>query len=306
MSHTHHDHSQHTHAHGEGHTHNTNEIRLLIALIVTTLFMGVEVVAGFLSGSLALIADAGHMLTDAAALALAYAAIRISRRPADTLRSYGYDRLQILAAFVNGISLLFIALWIFLEALRRLLNPVEILAGPMLAVACAGFLVNLAMFAVLHGGDRNNLNMSGAIAHVLSDLAASAAAVLAALAILYAGWTAADPLLSALVALMILRTGWRVARQSGHVLLEGAPENFDAAALIQDLPRAITGVCDIHHVHVWMLTPEKRMMTLHARLEADADADRATREIGAWLRQHHGIVHATIQIERDGCAEPHH
>lgn len=268
--------------------------------------MVVEVVAGLLSGSLALIADAGHMLTDSASLALAYAAIRISARPADPRRSYGYDRLQILAAFVNGISLLFISLWIVVEAARRLFNPVEILAGPMLAVAIGGFVVNLAMFAVLHGGDHKNLNMSGAIAHVLSDLAGSAAAIIAALVILYTGWTPADPLLSALVAVMILRTGWRVARQSAHVLLEGTPDNFDMVKLAADLPREIAGVCDIHHVHVWMLTPEKRMMTLHARLDVDADADRATRDIGAWLRQRHGIVHATVQIERGGCAEPHH
>lgn len=268
--------------------------------------MGVELVAGLMSGSLALIADAGHMLTDAGALALAYAAIRISLRPADTRRSYGYDRVQVLAAFVNGLSLLFIAVWISAEALGRLWHPVPVMAMPMLVVAVVGLVVNLLMFAVLHGGDRENLNMSGALAHVLGDLAASVAAIAAAGIILATGWTAADPLLSVLVALMILRSGWRIARQSAHVLIEGAPDNFDADQLARELPRQVSGVCDVHHVHVWMLTPEKRMMTLHARIDADADADRTTREIGGWLRQHHGIVHATVQIERDGCAEPHH
>lgn len=306
-----HSHDDHNHGHGHDHPHRAhfrsgNEARLLAALIVTALFMGVEVVAGFISGSLALIADAGHMFTDAVALGMAYAAFRIGRRPPDALRSYGYERLQVLAAFVNGISLIFIAFWIFAEAVRRLLDPVQILAGTMLAVAVGGFIVNLAMFAVLHGGDRASLNMRGAVAHIISDLLGSAAAILAAAVILLTGWTPADPLLSALVAALILRTGWRLARQSGHVLLEGVPENFDVARLQEQLPQQVSGVCDIHHVHVWMLTPEKRMMTLHARLIAGADADRVMQEIGGYLRSQHGIVHATIQIERDGCAEPHH
>lgn len=282
------------------------ERRLLIALVLAVLFMGVEVVAGFWSGSLALLADAGHMLTDAAALALAYAAIRIGRRPADAQRSYGYGRLQVLAAFVNGLSLLLIAAWILIEAAHRLFQPVPVLAGPMLAVATGGLLINVLMFTVLHGGDRSNLNLRGALAHVIGDMAASVAAIIAAAVILYTGWTPADPLLSALVALMIVRSGWTLSRESAHVLLEGAPENFDGERLARELPLAISGVCDVHHVHAWMLTPEKRMLTLHARIEDGTDADRATREIGAWLREHHAIAHATVQIERGGCTEPHH
>lgn len=287
--------------HGSG-----NQKRLSIALVLAGVFMGAELVAGLLSGSLALIADAGHMFTDAAALALAYAAIRVSARPADPRRSYGYDRFQVLAAFANGLSLLFIAVWIFAEGIARLLHPVEIMAGTMLLVAVGGLVINIIMFAVLHGGDRDNLNMSGAIAHVIGDLAASVAAIIAALVVKYLGWTPADPLLSMLVAGMILRSGWMISRQSAHVLLEGTPDDFDAARLTAELPQAIAGVCDVHHVHVWMLTPEKRVMTLHARLEPDADADRTTREIGAWLREKHGISHATVQVERGGCAEPHH
>lgn len=304
-----HDHD-HDHHHGPGHTHVPQgagaEKRLLIALVLAALFMVVEVAAGFFSGSLALLADAGHMLTDAAALALAYAAIRLARRPADAQRSYGYDRLQVLAAFVNGLSLLLISAWILFEAAMRLFDPVPVLAGPMLAVAAGGLLINVLMFAVLHGSERDNLNLRGALVHVIGDLAASVAAIIAAGVILYTGWTPADPLLSALVALMIVRSGWQLTRESAHVLLEGAPQDFDSARLARELPLAIGGVSDVHHVHAWMLTPQKPMMTLHARIAADTDADRITREIGAWLSEHHGVVHATIQIERDGCTEPHH
>jgi cobalt-zinc-cadmium efflux system protein len=300
-----HDHHGHGHDHG-AHAHGANQRRLSIALVLAGLFMGAELVAGLLSGSLALIADAGHMFTDAAALALAYAAIQVSARPADKRRSYGYDRFQVLAAFANGLSLIFIAIWIFAEGIARLLHPVEIMAGTMLLVATGGLVINVAMFAVLHGGDRENLNMSGAIAHVIGDLAASVAAIAAALIVKYLGWAPADPLLSMLVAAMILRSGWMISKQSAHVLLEGTPDDMDAVRLAADLPKAVAGVCDVHHVHVWMLTPQKRVMTLHARLEAEADADCATREIGAWLLKHHGIAHATVQIERGGCAEPNH
>lgn len=323
MSHDHHhahDHGHsHDHGHGHGHGHDHahhghgahahgdgSQKRLAIALVLAGLFMGAELVAGMLSGSLALIADAGHMFTDAASLALAYAAIQVSRRPADPRRSYGYDRFQVLAAFANGLSLLFIAVWICAEAVGRLLHPVEIMAGTMLWVAVGGLVINIVMFAVLHGGDRENLNMSGAIAHVIGDLAASVAAIAAALMVRYLGWIKADPVLSMVVAGMILKSGWAISRQAAHVLLEGAPDDLDAVRLAADLPKAVAGVCDVHHVHVWMLTPEKRVMTLHARLEADADADRATREIGVWLRDKHGISHATVQVERGGCAEPHH
>ena len=304
----HHDHAHHDHAHGgaHDHAHGSSEGRLLIALAVSVLFMLLEVAAGIYSSSLALIADAGHMLTDAVSLVLAYVAIRVARRPADAARSYGYDRLQVLSAFINGLSLLAISAWIIIEAVQRTLSPLPIDGHTMLWVSALGVLVNLTAFAILHGGAAENLNMRAAVAHVLSDLAASAATVLAALVILYTGWVAADPLLSALVAALILRTGWLLTRTTGHVLLEGAPENLDVAQLAVHLVKEVPGVTDVHHVHVWMLTPEKTMLTLHARLAADADADETTRKICAWLKEKHGIAHATVQIERAECAEPHH
>jgi cobalt-zinc-cadmium efflux system protein len=279
---------------------------LLIALVLTALFMVVEAAAGFFSHSLALLADASHMLTDAVSLGLAFAAVRISRRPADARRSYGYDRMQVLAAFLNGVALIALSVWITVEAVLRLFNPQQILAGPMLVVAIIGLVVNLLAFGVLHSGDKDNLNMRGAIAHVISDMLGSAAAIVAALAILLCGWTQADPLLSALVSLLILRNAWHITRQSAHVLLEGAPDGFDVSTLETELPRAIAGIRNIHHVHAWMLSPEKPMLTLHACIDSDADADVLTLQINTHLRKHHRIAHATIQIERGDCAEPHH
>ena len=295
----------HSHAHHD-HTHGSSERRLLIALVLTAGFMLVEVAAGFFSNSLALLADASHMLTDAVSLGLAFAAVRISRRPADARRSYGYDRMQVLAAFLNGATLIALSLWITVEAVLRVLNPVTVLAAPMLMVATIGFLINLICFGVLHGGAQDNLNMRGALAHVLSDLLGSVAAIVAALAILYCGWTQADPILSVLVALLILRNAWQITQQSAHVLLEGAPDEFDVGALETELPCAIVGVRNVHHVHAWMLSPEKPMLTLHVCIEPDADADILMRQINTHLQKHHKIVHATIQIERGDCAEPHH
>lgn len=304
-----HDHSHahdHHHDHGHAHVHTGSERRLLAALALIGVFMVVEVIAAFYSQSLALLADAGHMLTDTVSLALAWIAIRISRRPADRLRSYGYDRVQVLAAFVNGVTLLAISVWIVVEAVLRLMNPVTVQGEPMFVVAVLGLLVNIAAFAILHGGAKENLNMRGALIHVLGDMLGSAAAIVAALIILFTGWMQADPLLSALVAVLILRGAWQITKQSAHVLLEGAPEDLDIAKLQIELPKAVAGVTDVHHVHAWMLSPEKKMLTLHARVSGERDTDLVTREIGEFLSQQHGIAHVTVQIERDACAEPHH
>jgi cobalt-zinc-cadmium efflux system protein len=282
------------------------EGRLLAALIVTAGFMLVEVVAGALSGSLALIADAGHMLTDAAALALAFYAARVSRRAADARRSYGYGRVLVLASFVNAISLMLIVVWIAVEALRRLFSPVEVLAMPMLIVAVLGLLANLVAFAILHLGVEGNLNLRGAVAHVLSDLLGSAAAIVASLVILYGGWTAADPLLSLLVAALILRLAIRLARESGHVLLEGTPGGFDADDLALALTAAVPQVLGVHHVHAWTLIPGRPVLTMHAQVGADIDADTALARIHEFLTRRYPNVHATVQIERIGCASPLH
>ena len=270
-------------------------------MVLTGGFMVVEVAGGLLAGSLALLADAGHMLTDFAALGLAWLAFRFGRAPADSRRSYGYSRLQVLAAFVNGVALIFVVGWIVVEAVRRLFAPVEILGGAMLVVAALGLLVNLAAFAILHGGDRDNLNIRGAALHVLGDLLGSAAAVAAALVILATGWTPIDPLLSLLVALLIVRSAWQVIRHSAHILLEGAPDWLDVDELRRTLCRTVGSVEDVHHVHVWSLTGEKPLITLHARLREGADFPGSLSAIQQCLKESFGIEHSTVQLEQGTC-----
>jgi cobalt-zinc-cadmium efflux system protein len=280
-----------------------NERRVFLAMLLTGGFMAVEVAGGIAAGSLALLADAGHMLTDCAALALAWMAFRIGRRPQDARRSYGYHRFQVLAAFVNGIALIAIVGWIVIEAVRRLLAPVEVLGGLMLVIAVLGLVVNLAAFWILHGGERENLNIQGAALHVLGDLLGSVAAIVAALVILWTGWTPIDPLLSLLVALLILRSAWLLVRKSGHILLEGTPDWLDVEQLSAELAAAVPEVESIHHVHCWMLTQERPLLTMHARLRAGADQYEVLLAIRQVLERDYGIGHATIQLERARSAD---
>ena len=295
--------SGHGHGGHEGHDHGLEASgdRLRWALAFTAGFMVVEVLAGFYSGSLALLADAGHMLTDAASLALALYAAAVSRRGADDRRTYGYGRARVLAAFVNGLALLLIAAWIAVEAVQRLRDPLEILAVPMLAVAITGLAVNVIAYLILRGG--SDLNTRGALAHVLGDMLGSVAAIAAAGIILATGWTPADPLLSVVVAALIVRTGWRITRESAHTLLEGSPSGFDVARVAIEL-RDLPGVASIHHVHAWSLADDKPIVTLHAHLTEGADRQHALTAILERLRERLGIEHATVQIEEGGCAEP--
>ena len=256
------------------------------------------------AGSLALIADAGHMLTDAASLGLAWAAFRVGHWPQDARRTYGYHRFQVLAAFVNGLALVAIVGWIAIEAVRRLFDPVEVLGGLMLAIAALGLLVNLAAFAILRRGDRANLNVQGAILHVLADLLGSVAALVAALVIVWTGWAPIDPLLSLLVAALILNSAWRLLRKSAHILLEGAPDWLDDAELRAAVTTALPTIQDVHHVHAWMLTSERPLITLHAEVSPGADHQLVLASIQTVLRERFGIDHATIQIETAACTDP--
>ena len=281
-----------------------NLTRVLIALVLTGTFMVVEVIGGIISGSLALLADAGHMLTDTMALALAAAAFHVSKRPAGGSLTYGYQRFQILAAFVNGLSLLAIVGWIFYEAVQRFVSPRDILAETMLIVAAAGLIVNVISFAVLHTGDQENLNIRGAALHVAGDLLGSVAAIVAAIVIIYTGWTLIDPILSIAVAFLILRSAWVLVKRSAHVLLEGAPDWLDVAEMESRIIARVPGVEGIHHVHVWGLTPQQLMLTMHLALAAEVPSQSGVvREVKAFLDNEYGIGHSTIEVEVDGCAD---
>jgi cobalt-zinc-cadmium efflux system protein len=293
-------------AHSHDNSRN-NMRRVQFALVLTAAFMVVEVIGGIVSGSLALLADAGHMLTDTMALALSALAFQVSAKPPDSRRSYGYQRFQILAAFVNGLSLLMIVGWILFEALQRLMAPTQVMANTMLVVASAGLVVNLVSFIVLHGGDRDNMNIRGAALHVAGDLLGSVAAIVAALVIMATGWMPIDPLLSVLVAMLIFRSAWMLVKRSAHILLEGAPEWLDVAKMKSTIVARVPVVTDIHHVHVWGLTPQHLMLTMHVTLaDATPVATPVIRDIKSVLREEFGIKHSTIEVEADACAdEPH-
>src|SRR6185369_16772825 len=248
-------HGSHSYNHGHaGHSHGAahanNERRMGIAATLTGAFMFAEVAGGIAAGSLALIADAGHMLTDFASLSLAWFGFRLSRRPADWRRTYGFDRFQVLVAFTNGLALFAIAAWIVYEAIERLMTTPPVSGGIMVVVATLGLFVNIAAFWLLQGADRHNLNIRGAAVHVLGDLLGSVAALAAGAVILVTGWMPIDPLLSIVVALIIVRSGWQVTADAAHILLEGAPSELDTRAIGPDLVANVTGVTEVHHVHV--------------------------------------------------------
>jgi cobalt-zinc-cadmium efflux system protein len=294
-------HGSHDHSHSAALANN--EWRMGLAALITGSFMLAEVAGGIVAGSLALLADAGHMLTDFAALALAWFGFRLSRRPADWKRTYGFDRFQILVAFANGLALFAIAAWIIYEGIQRLMTTPEVSGGIMVVIAVLGLFVNIAAFMLLRGADRENLNVRGAAVHVLGDLLGSVAALAAGAVILFTGWTPIDPLLSLVVAAIIIRSGWRVVADAGHILLEGAPEELDTRAIGPDLVANVKGVEEVHHVHVWSITQSRRMVTLHALIFETENSDRVVRNIKARLKERFGLDHATVEIERGACAD---
>ena len=294
-----HDHdAHHAHAHGRG----ASESALLWALWITAGFMVAEAIGGWLAGSLALIADAAHMLADAGALAMSYAAVRAARRPASELMSYGHHRWQVLAAFVNGLALLLLSAWIVIEAARRLIAPALIQPQIMMAVAGLGVLANLVSYFVLSRGERT-LNVRSALLHVAADVLGNIGALLAGLLIFLAHWTPIDPILSMFTAILIVRGGYRITRESAHILLEGTPAQFDAAAVEQQIKAAVPMVAALHHVHAWSLTDERPMMTLHVVLREGADAMACLAGVQGVLRTQLNVVHATVQIETAPCGD---
>jgi cobalt-zinc-cadmium efflux system protein len=208
-----------------------------------------------------------------------------------------------LVAYTNGITIFAIAIWILYEAVVRFLHPAPVLGGPMLAVAIGGLLVNIAGFAVLHGGDRKSLNMRGALLHVMGDMLGSAAAIVAAIIILATGWMPIDPILSVLVAVLILSTAWSLMKEAAHVLLEGVPAQLDRDGIAADLTQSVKGVREVHHMHVWSIDGVKTMATLHACLNEGTDPGGAVSAIKARLATRHGIEHVTVEPEYGHCAD---
>ena len=309
-AHTHdHDHARdHNHGHDHdhsGHSHTPkvsagNERAVLIGLMLTGTFMIAELVGGILSGSLALIADAGHMLTDTVALFLAWLGFRLGRRPADARRSFGYSRLEVLAGLINALTLFALVGWIAYEAVQRFLTPHEVLAGPMFVVAVLGLVVNLVVFRILSTADAEHVNIKGAMLHVIGDLLGSVGAIAAAIIIWLTGWMPIDPILSVLVSLLILRSAWALLMRTFNILMEGAPDGFDAEKLQQDLAAAIPGLASVGHLHVWSLSSGQTMATLEIALVPGADPLETTAAVRRALLEDHGVNHATIEIDWSG------
>lgn len=258
--------------------------------------MVIEIVVGLMANSLALVSDGIHMLSDAFSLGLALVAFRLGRRPADARRSYGYKRMQVLAAFSNGLVLVLLSLLIAGEAIKRMVVPEAVAAGPMLIVALIGLGVNALSFWILEGGDQHSLNMRGAALHVMGDLLGSVAAIAAAIIISLTGFTAADPLLSLLACVLILRGAVRVLRSSAHILLEGTPEHLDAATVRAELEQ-LQGVQSVHDLHLWGLTEQEIMLSAHLVVSSEARRDAVLHSAALALEQRFAIRHATLQVE---------
>jgi cobalt-zinc-cadmium efflux system protein len=313
--HSPHDHHAAKHAHHQAHNHEhdtTRNSRLLTwALALTLLFMVVESAAGWLAHSLALLADAGHMFTDAAALALALAAARFAKRAPDSKRSFGYHRLQVLAAFINGMALLLIVGWIAIEAVQKFFDPTPVNARLMLVVATLGAIVNIIVFVMLKNGAQHghthshgeDMNISAATLHVLGDLLGSIGAMIAAVVILFTGWLPIDPLLSVLLCGLIVRSAWTLVRKSAHILLEGAPDWLDVDKLRSVLQEEVPAITDVHHVHCWSLSPRENLLTLHATVSIATEHNAILTQVQHVLAEHFGITHATIQLEYGPCAD---
>jgi cobalt-zinc-cadmium efflux system protein len=302
--HTHAPHHHHDHRHGaHAHAEHAGEQRLKIALLILGTFTLVEALGGWFANSIALLAEAAHMLADSASLVLGILAIRVGRRPASVRRTYGHRRYQPLAAFVNGQALLALTAWVVYEAVRRIMERPAVNGRLMLVIALIGGVANLAALLALSGA--RSLNERSARAHVLSDLLGSVAASAAALVILLSGWTLADPLLSLVVSALILRSAWALTRESAHVLLEGAPSGCDVQDVESELIGHVPGLIGVHHVHVWSMTGERPTVTLHANLAAGSRHGEVIAAIHARLETRLRVEHTTVQIEDEGdCDTP--
>lgn len=289
---------------GHGHSHTPagkSKKRLIIVLALTTSYLVAEVLGGLLTHSLALLADAGHMLTDVAGLGLALMAIQFAERPATPERTYGFYRVEILAALANSVVLIGISTYILYEAYQRFRNPPEVQSGAMLAVAAVGLIVNLVGIYLLRSASKESLNMKGAYYEAMSDLLTSIGVIVAATVMLTTGWYYADPIISAGIGLFILPRTWLLLKDAVGVLLEGTPSDVNLASLRESIA-GVAGVESVHDLHVWSLTSGVNAMSVHAVLADHAMHDEVLAAVQKRVNQDYKIAHATVQVECKGCA----
>jgi len=284
------------HSHGDDQRRHGDRRALRGALALVAVFAVVEVVAGYAAGSLALLADAGHMVSDAGSLGLAIFAAWLGSRPASPERSFGYQRAEILAALANGVALVAIAIWIVVEALQRLRDPVEPSGGWVFVVGVAGLVLNLAAASVLHRRGSGSLNVQGALRHVLADALGSLGVIAAGAIVFITGWSYADPLVALAIAMLVLGSSWTLLRDSVAILLEGTPRELDA----EEIGRAmitVPGVREVHDLHVWTITSGFPSLSAHVLVAQGSDCHGKRRELEYMLAQRFGLSHTTLQVD---------
>lgn len=300
----HHGHSHDSaRGHSDGHSHGAgaNARRLAVVLVLTAIYMVAEAVGGWMSHSLALIADAGHMLSDVAALGLSLFAISMSRRPPTPSRSYGYHRTEILAALANAAALIAVSVWVVVEAYRRLNQPSEVAGFMVIGIATGGLVINLAGMWVLSGGRNANLNVRGAWLHVASDALGSVGTILAGAAVAFLGWNWADPVASVLIALLVCWSAWALLKESVEVLMEGTPMGIDSGR-VRDALGAVDGVRAVHDLHIWSITSGVISLSAHIAVDGSRQDRDVLPELCTRLREGFGITHVTLQLESECVA----
>lgn len=302
-SHTHEGHACTASRGVHGHAHiapGTNEKVVMIGFLLTFAFMLVEFVGGYISGSLALMADAGHMLIDASALALAWAGFYFGKKPINSQKTFGYLRLEVLAALFNSLFLFGLTLWVGYEAVLRITRPVEIMAGSMFIVAVLGLLVNALVFYILNKGEKDHLNIKGAVLHVMGDLLGSVAAIGAAVVIYFTGWAPIDSILSIFVCVLILKNVWRLFKNAFDILMEGVPSNIDISK-IKERVMQVRGVKSVCHIHIWALTSGKVMATLNISVKNERRIIPTVQTVKRVLAKEFGIIHVTVGVDETAC-----
>ncbi len=284
------------HSHRHDHSRSYSQRLLLIVLALTFTYMIAEAVGGYYANSLALLSDAGHMFTDVAAIALSLFAVRFASRPATPSKTYGFYRLEILAALANGVTLIVLSLIICYEAYRRLFNPEEVQGLTLILISTGGLIVNLVSAYLLSRAHRESLNVRGAFLHVLGDMLGSIAAIAAGVLILWRDWRWADPVFSILISFLIIFSAWRLVADAVNILLEGTPSHINAAAVEQAM-RTVNGVREVHDLHIWTITSERYAVTAHVVVNDAGQSYRVLRELREMLVERFGLTHSTIQIE---------
>ncbi|WP_312857341.1 cation diffusion facilitator family transporter [Neobacillus endophyticus] len=297
----------HHHGHSHGHSHTGNKKALFSSFLLITLFMFVEVIGGFVTNSLAVLSDAGHMLSDAASLGLSFYAIKLGERKGTQENTFGFKRFEIIVAALNGLLLIIVSAIIFYEAIQRFFAPPEVQSSGMLLISFIGLLVNIVAAWILMKGDKEeNLNVRSAFLHVIGDMLGSFGAIVAALLIMFFGWAIADPIVSVIVAALIIVSGLRVTKDSFHILMEGAPAQIDTDKLKAAL-RKIPMVKEVHDLHIWTITSGYPVLSCHITILNDGVHDDILLRAQKMLHDEFDIEHSTIQVEKEanGCPSPH-